>query len=540
MAVPRRRRLCGVVAVALALAGASAFVAGPAPRLVLPRSASISTNRGAGPLPLLRMSAGVPPSARPEPPKSMRTVIKFGGSSLANGERLMEVGRLVKMLIEQGQRPTMVCSAMGKTTNNLMSAGKFALEDGKVYVDAIRTLHLTTIAELDLGDDVRVEVESLLDDLKALLTGVSFLRELTPRTVDHLVSFGERMSVRMVAAVLNKLGVPAQFFDSWTLGFLTTSEHGNADVLSDSYQRIRQNLSKFDDNCVAVVTGFIGHTIDGKITTLGRGGSDLTATVIGAAVGADEVQVWKDVDGMMTADPRAVPSAVPVPCVSYEEAAELAYFGAKILHPVAMRPAQRAGIPVRIKNSYNADHPGTAILGERNCGEVLVTAITSKRNIELIDIVSTRMLGQVGFLSQVFKIFEDHKLSVDMVATSEVSISLTLEEGEKNRDQKSSAIARLSEFATVAEKTPVAIISLIANVNRSSEVMAEVFGVMRSCGIQVLMLSQGASKVNVGLVVEEGVCDRAIQALHYHFFEGDTSFNTITEAPCVVPVAASA
>jgi Amino acid kinase family len=151
-------------------------------------------------------------------PNSLRTVIKFGGSSLATADRLMEVATLVKLLISQGQRPTMVCSAMGKTTNNLLSAGNFALDDGKVYIDAIRTLHLTTVEQLQLGEVVRSDIEGLLSELSSLLKGVSFLRELTPRTKDHLVSFGERMSVRMVAAVLNKVGVPAQHFDAWTLG----------------------------------------------------------------------------------------------------------------------------------------------------------------------------------------------------------------------------------------------------------------------------------------------------------------------------------
>lgn len=453
---------------------------------------------------------------------TLRTVIKFGGSSLATAERLREVGALVKLLISQGQRPTMVCSAMGKTTNNLLSAGQFALEDGKVYIDAIRTLHLTTVEELGFGEQVRSDVEGLLEELSALLKGISFLRELTPRTLDHLVSFGERLSVRLVAAQLNKVGVPAQHFDSWALGFVTTGEFGNADVMDESYARIKAVMSKFDDNFVAVVTGFIGQSKEGKITTLGRGGSDLTATVIGAAIGADEVQVWKDVDGMMTADPRAVKAAVPVPCVSYEEAAELAYFGAKILHPVAMRPAQRCSIPVRIKNSYNPSHPGTIITGIRVCGPNLVTAITFKEDVELIDIVSTRMLGQFGFLSKVFDIFAENSLSIDMVATSEVSISLTLDHTAKNNGPKAKAIVSLSEFADVRETSPVSIISLIANVERSSEVLADVFAVMRDNNIQVLMQSQGASKVNIGLVVQQKDLMLTVKALHAHFFEQET------------------
>ncbi|CAN0258658.1 unnamed protein product, partial [Discosporangium mesarthrocarpum] len=220
-----------------------------------------------------------------------RTVIKFGGSSLATPERLQEVASLVKMLIEEGQRPTMVCSAMGKTTNNLLNAGQFALDDGKVYIDAICTLHLSACDTLGLGEHTKAEIYGLLDDLRSLLEGVGMLQELTPRSLDRLVSYGERMSVRIMAAMLNRAGIPAQHFDSWTLGLRTTADFGNAEVLDKSYKAISNTLSKFDPNMVAVVTGFLGQTEDKQITTLGRGGSDLTATVIGAAIGADEVQV---------------------------------------------------------------------------------------------------------------------------------------------------------------------------------------------------------------------------------------------------------
>ncbi|CBJ32322.1 aspartate kinase [Ectocarpus siliculosus] len=351
------------------------------------------------------------------PKKALRTVIKFGGSSLATSKRLKEVSALVKLLIDEGQMPIMVCSAMGKTTNNLLNAGEFALTDGKVYIDAIQTLHLSACDELELGEHTKSDIESLLADLRHMLEGVGMLRELTQRSRDRLVSYGERMSVRMMAAVLNKAGVPAQHFDAWTLGMRTTDEFGNADVLDESYPLIKETLSKFDPSMVAVVTGFLGQSPCKQITTLGRGGSDLTATVIGVACGADEVQVWKDVDGMMTADPRAVPGAVPVPCVSYEEAAELAYFGANILHPVSMRPVIKTGLPVRIKNSYNPSHPGTVIAANRDCGETLVTAITFKKGVELVDIVSTRMLGQSGCLERVGEFAEVSEYPTRYVAS---------------------------------------------------------------------------------------------------------------------------
>jgi aspartate kinase len=251
--------------------------------------------------------------------------------------------------------------------------------------------------------------QALLSELEKLLNGILYLGELSPRSRDLLVSYGERMSVRLVAAQLNNLGVPSKAFDSWELGLRTTSNFGGAEVLPSSYDYIRETMAaemkahrngsggggreEMEGELVAVVTGFIAHDERGRVTTLGRGGSDLTAAVLGAACGLDEIQVWKDVDGMLTADPRVVQTAVPVPSVTFVEASELAYFGAKILHPISMQPAAAYNIPVRIKNSYNPDHPGTVIkdvVTDRG-DDHLVTAITTKSDQTLID--STSLLS---------------------------------------------------------------------------------------------------------------------------------------------------
>lgn len=444
--------------------------------------------------------------------------MKFGGSSLADAERIEHVAQLIKSQIAIGNRPAaVICSAMGKTTNNLLNAGDFALE-GRVNVDALRTLHHTTIKEFDLGQHVADDITELLNELENMLNGVKLLQELSPRSLDMLVSFGERMSIRIMAARLNQIGVPAEAYDSWTIGMITTSEFGDARVLPSSMEKIKNTFSnKIDPNTVAIVTGFIGHTESGKITTLGRGGSDLTATTIGAACSLDEIQVWKDVDGIMSCDPRMVSSAVPISRVSFEEAAELAYFGAKVLHPIAMMPAMEAQIPVRVKNSYNPSHPGTVINKDRD-NENLVTAITCKRDIQLIDITSTRMLGAYGFLSKVFNTFEKHKLSVDVLASSEVSVSLTL-------DKKSSVYKGhplcddLGDIANIDVKEGKAIITLITDIKRSSEVLATVFKVFMEKGIEVEMLSQGASKVNISFIVSDSLVESAIHSLHMCFFE---------------------
>jgi len=304
--------------------------------------------------------------------------MKFGGSSLANADRIDHVANLIKDQQGLGYRPrAVVCSAMGKTTNNLLSAGEFAL-DGQVSVDAIRTLHSATMDTLDIAQDshTRSAVNELLDECEQMLTGVKMIQELSPKSLDRLVSYGERCSVRIMACRLNQIGVPAQSFDSWDVGILTDSCFGDAKLLPSYESSVRKSFeNRIDPSTVAVVTGFIGHDPAGMITTLGRGGSDLTATAIGAALGLDEIQVWKDVDGILSTDPRIVPGAIPLDKVSFEEASELAYFGAQVLHPIAMQPAQKHGVPVRVKNSYNPSSVGTIISGEKSPENRLVCII---------------------------------------------------------------------------------------------------------------------------------------------------------------------
>lgn len=447
--------------------------------------------------------------------------MKFGGSSLANEERIEHVAQLIKDQRALGYVPrAVVCSAMGKTTNSLLSAGEFALE-GRVNIDAIRTLHKATMEHFDFPKNTIDEVNHLLDECEDMLNGVRLIQELSPKSLDQLVSYGERCSVRIMAARLNQIGVPAQAFDAWDVGIMTDSRFGDAKLLPTSEDAIRTAFGKIDPSIVAVVTGFIGHDPKGKITTLGRGGSDLTATQLGASLGIDEIQVWKDVDGILSSDPRLVPHAIPVSDVSYDEASELAYFGAQVLHPIAMQPAMRYDVPVRVKNSYNPSAIGTIIRNKKDSNP-LVTAITYKRDVRLLDIESTQMLGAYGFLARVFSEFEKHKLSVDVLASSEVSISLTLDKKQKNSEIED-LIQDLASCAEVTVKTNKSILTLIADVDRSSEVLATVFRVFSSTGVKVKMMSQGASKVNISFIVDSDVLDNAILELHKCFFEEQCS-----------------
>lgn len=442
-------------------------------------------------------------------------VMKFGGSSVANAERIRHVAGIITKFA--AKRPIVVLSAMGDTTDDLLDAADAALK-GVITLDAIEKLHKTTAAELGVPT---AEIDTLLSELRTLLTGISMLREVTPRSRDYLVSFGERLSVRLMSAYLNTLNVRAEFRDAWDVGFISDSNYTSADLLPETWENIRKVLGPYSDGKVGdgmpmpIVTGFIAKDAKGFITTLGRGGSDLTATILGAALRAEEVQTWKDVDGILTTDPRIVKTARTVPVATYDEVAELAYFGAQVLHPRSMQPCLQTGTPVRVKNSYNIDAPGSIIVTSHEGPTAPVRAITTKKNVTLIDIVSTRMLGQYGFLARVFEVFAAHSISVDVVATSEVSVSLTV-------DSKKADLAGLrhdlEKVASIDIRKDKAIVTIICDVKRSSEILAATFDVLAREKINIQMISQGASKVNISLICNSGEGERVVQLLHDRYF----------------------
>jgi aspartate kinase len=440
-------------------------------------------------------------------------VMKFGGSSVAGAEQIMNMAEIVKSRIKH--KPVLVLSAMGDTTDYLLESTETALEKGFVSIERIEDLHLKAISDLALGPDLKKEIKNLFWELGSLLTGISLTRELTDRTKDCLVSFGERLSVRIAAAYLAGQKINAKALDAWDAGFISDSAFGQAELRKESYIRVGSTLRTLTAKGVLpVITGFIAKDENGNITTLGRGGSDLSATVIAAACKVEEVQVWKDVDGILSADPRMVDDARPVELISYDEAAELAYFGAQVLHPRAMQPCIKTGIPVLVKNSFNPKAPGTRIVREAVKSASLVRAITSKKNVTLVDIVSTRMLGQSGFLVRVFSEFAKNGISIDMIATSEVSVSLTLD-----AEMDLTAVCReLSQYAEVEVKTGKAIVTLIGDVHRSSEILHEAFGICRKLGFRVQMVSQGASKVNISFIVNDNEAGTIVKELHRFFF----------------------
>ncbi len=439
-------------------------------------------------------------------------VMKFGGSSVANAERIKHVASIIQAYAEK--RPAVVLSAMGDTTDHLLEAADLAVQ-GKVDIEKVEKLHFDTAKEL--GIDVPA-IKELLDELKTLLTGISMLHELTRRTRDYLVSFGERMSVRMMAAYLQKQGTSAKFYDAWDIGMVSDSNYMSAELLDEVWENIPKALNDYKNGKqkeIPIVTGFIAKDKNGIITTLGRGGSDLSATMIGAAMNADEIQTWKDVDGILTTDPRVVKEARPVPEVTYEEAQELAMFGSQVLHPRSMIPCRKTGTPVRVKNSYNIKSEGSVIVEKHSGATPRVTAITSVKDVTLIDIQSSGMFGAAGFLAHIFNQFLKWNISIDVIATSEVSVSLTV----NTKANLDGLIEDLERVADVTVKASKSIVTLICDASHSSSILSDAFSALNKEGINVQMISQGASKVNISMLVDSEQTNKVVQVLHSALFK---------------------
>jgi aspartate kinase len=445
-------------------------------------------------------------------------VMKFGGTSVESAAAIERVATIVKA--RAALHPIVVVSAMGKTTNKLLAIAQSAIAGKRD--DYIRQLHdLRDFHSREARRVVplahRAELDRTLDDhfqeLTELVKGIAVLGELTPRSIDAISSYGERLSSYIVALAFEHFGLPSVHVDSRRL-IVTDHRHTQAAPLfEETYKRLADTLPPLAHDKVVVMGGFIASTEEGVTTTLGRGGSDFTASIVGAGVGATEIQIWTDVDGMLTADPTIFPGGHRVKTISFEEAAELAYFGAKVLHPSTVIPAIERNIPVLILNSRRPDVAGTRIVAETvHCTNV-VKSIACKRKITLVNIHSTRMLMAHGFLRRIFEIFDRHGTSVDMVATSEVSVSLTID----NTAQTQHICKELSEFSSVEMEPEQAIVCLVGeNIRYTPGVAARVFDSLRDLNIR--MISQGASLLNLSIVVAEKDLRHAVESLHTEFF----------------------
>jgi aspartate kinase len=438
-------------------------------------------------------------------------VMKFGGTSVESAGAIARVAEIVRTRLDR--RPVVVVSAMGKTTNKLLAIASDAvaedLNGALAKLAEMREFHLRE--STGLGTDAVVDAH--FQELDALVRGLAVMRELTPRSTDAISAFGERISSLIVAAHLRKCGIPAAHVDSRSV-IVTDRRHTQAAALFDqTNRRLLETVVPVAARQVVVMGGFIGSTEDGVTTTLGRGGSDYTASIVGAGIGAEEIQIWTDVDGMLTADPTILSDAYRVKVCSFAEAAELAYFGAKVLHPATVLPAIEKNIPVRILNSRRPEAEGTLIVSDPPPSSSPIRSIACKRNITLLNIVSTRMLMAHGFLRRIFEVFDRYETPVDMLATSEVSVSLTID----NPRSLAAIRAELETFAEVSIEENQAIVCMVGeNIRRCDNVSSRAFAALD--GIRPRMVSQGASQLNLSIVVAASDLKRAVESLHREFF----------------------
>lgn len=438
-------------------------------------------------------------------------VMKFGGSSLESAEALRRVAEIVRARLDR--RPVVVVSAMGKTTNNLLAIATEAAaghgEEALRRLADLRGFHLREASGLGVEDAIGAHFQ----ELEALVRGLAVMGELTPRATDAIASYGERLSSIIVAAQFQRCGIDAVEVDARRV-IVTDRRHMQAAPLfAPTNQRLRQIVLPLATDKVVVMGGFIASSEDGVTTTLGRGGSDYTASIVGAGIGAGEIQIWTDVDGMLTADPRILEGGYRVKVCSFAEAAELAYFGAKVLHPATVLPAIEKNIPVRILNSRRPEVAGTLIVKDPPPCSSPVRAIACKRSITLVNIVSTRMLMAHGFLRRIFEVFDRYETPVDMLATSEVSVSLTID----NAGALDRILPELEQFAEVSVLPEQAIVCLVGdNLRRATGAAARAFAALN--GIKPRMVSQGASQINLSLVVDAADLTPAVESLHREFF----------------------
>jgi aspartate kinase len=449
----------------------------------------------------------------------MTRVLKFGGSSIADAERMRQAFAIVRAA--RPHAPVVVLSAMGGTTDRLFAAAREAcIGSLPAALRAVRSLldeHRTCARQL-FSDTVPSSLAQVLDEeqerLEGLLRGVGLLRELSPRTMDSIAVFGERLSTQAMTALCVREEVEAEFFDARAV-IATDERFGCA---RPKPKRIRERavellLPRLGPGRVVITQGYVGCSEAGFTTTLGRGGSDLTAALLGAALSADEVQIWTDVEGVMSADPRRVAGALPISELSFAEAAELAAFGARVLHPATIQPAIERKIPVTVRHTQRPGGRFTTIR-EAVAGLRPVTALATRGPITILTVTSSRMLAQSGFLARLFEVFARLGVPVDLVATAEVSVSMSVEADAPVEE----LCAEISSFAKVEVARERAIVALVGErIKKTSGIAARVFEALS--GINVEMISMGANEINLSIVVAGGEADEALARLHAALFE---------------------
>ncbi|MDD1678079.1 MAG: aspartate kinase [Methanomicrobiales archaeon] len=454
--------------------------------------------------------------------------MKFGGTSVGDGERMRRVAEIIAHSRQDGNELAVVVSAMTGVTDQLIG---MALEVANgvrkppidPFIDSLRERHRKAleVAAPDLVNEVGTTMDERLESLKNIFNAVFNLSELTPRSRDYIISFGERLSAPILSAALRHQGVPSQVLDGCEAGIVTTPNHGDALAIHSCEARIKGRVAPLLSISVPVIMGYMGCTERGVVTTLGRSGSDYSATIVGAAIGADEIWIWTDVDGVMTSDPRLIKDARVVPSISYLEAMELSYFGAKVLHPRSLEPAMRKDIPIRVKNTFNPGYPGTLVFREGRVDTRVVKAITLIDKVALVNVTGVQMIGRPGVAKTIFAALADKDVNIMMISqgSSEANISLIIEESHlENALEALSAVHKSGYFREVASDRDVVAIAVVgAGMAGTPGIAGRIFTALGAACINIVMISQGSSEANISLVVKTAEGVKAVQILHDEF-----------------------
>ena len=466
----------------------------------------------------------------------MRLVMKFGGSSLADGENMRNCVGITAKAFREGKVVVVVVSALSDVTDELIALSKEA-ENGKAnevkkMVSALSEKHerITEIAVTDsvVQEDVKKQLKVLFDSLVNVLLDAATLKELSPRAKDFILSFGERFSAAIFCGALKDLGIKAQWFTGQEAGIVTDNHFGSArPLMRMTTYEVREALGPLlVKGILPVVTGYIGATPEGVTTTLGRGGSDYTATILGVALKADEVWIWTDVDGLMTADPKIETSAQTIPTISYEEAVEMAYFGAKGMHPKALEPVAEAGIPVRVRDSFNPNALGSLIVHEQFVkNHDVAKAIAMISEVSLINVSGAGMAGTPGMAASVFSILGQNGVNILMISqsSSEANISFVVPQYDLLTAVNALEMNLLGKGAVreVTSEDNVCVIAIVgAGMKGSPGVAARVFRAVADQGVNVRMIAQGSSELNISFLVKAEEGAKTVRALHSEFHLG--------------------
>ncbi len=463
----------------------------------------------------------------------MRLVMKFGGASVADGERFRKVGTIVHKFHQRGDQIAVVTSAMHSVTNSLVEAasqaGRGRKEQVRKFVDDLTERHRKasqdSIKDREILDKTLHVITSTCEDLRNILLGIAHIGELTPRSRDYVIGFGERLAAPVLQGVFEDLGMKAIALSGGEAGIVTDNNFGAAQPLMNlTTLQVMQNLGPvMEDGTIPVVSGFIAQTQEGIQTTIGRGGSDYTASIIGASIRSDEVWVWKDVDGLMTANPKIVKNAKMIDSISFPEAMELAHFGAEIIHPKALECAAKYQLPFRVKSLSDPDRPGSTIVSEVKVkdGDV-VKAITNIDDVDLITVCGASMVGTPRLPAKVLQILTDEEIDVLMISQSSSEESITLaipkESGSGAQNALELSLLGSKQVREVNIETGLSIVAVVgAGMKGTPGVAARVFATMAKENINIRAIAQGSSELNISCIIKKKDAAKAVNALHDDF-----------------------